>query len=1376
MQSTSTDGIDGLVGYFPDGGSRATYTFKPNETYHDFSKGGPWNVIGNGLSDTMYFGAAFNGSDTINGEGGYNYVSIAGNYGSLTLQQSMLTNIEALNLAGGYSYNIISQNLNIPAAVNSTFGVNAGSLGSSDSLTFNGSAETNGQFAITSNAGSNNLTGGSGNDIFLMGANFNANDHLNGEGGYNYVDLAGSYSDLILQQSMMTNIEALNLAGGSNYNITSGNLSIAASAGSNTLGVDASALGQSDSLTFNGGQETDGTFSITSNAGTNILTGGSGDDFFRMGGNFNSNDQIDGGGGYNYVYLAGNYANLTLLQSMLTNIEALNLAGGYNYSITSTNLTVPADVNSTFGVNAGDLGSSDTLVFDGSQETSGQFAITSNAGTNVLTGGSGNDIFLMGADFNTNDTLNGGSGYNYVDLAGNYTGLTLQQSMMTNIEALNLAGGYSYNIVSGNLNIAPAGGSNTLGVNASALGPNDALTFNGSQETNGTFSITSNADTNVLTGGSGNDLFFMGAAFNANDQIDGGAGYNTVNLTGSYGGLTLQQSMMTNIEALTLTGGYSYDITSGNLTIPASVGSTLKVDASGLTSSDLFNFDGSQETSGSFAFDIGPGEVSITGGSKTNYFLLGGTFNSQDFLDGGNGNNNILVLNNLSPASDANYTGANALILQPDMVDNISTLLLSAGYSYDIQLDGNLTLPAYSTNILSVLAYSLSAANTFSFDGSQDITGSLSIYLGAAASDVTGGGSSNNFYLGGTFNSNDALDGGNGTNNILYLNAPSLHPLDANYTGANALTITSSMIANIQSLVLGSGYNYDITVEDLSSPGSAAQSNLRGNFNAGGALTIDGSALGSNSEFVFDDQTSSTSALVCKGGAGSNIFDMGSDFTSADDVLGDGTNNTLKLAGDYTGANALTISSSMISDVQSIVLGSGYNYDITLGADADSGQIVAIDGSALVSNSLSLDCSAFTGTIFIGCGAGTNTILMGANLTTSDQIYGSGLTSVSIGGANYDQTFSPNELTNISALVLQAGSNYALTLSTNFTSLGQAVTINGANLGPNDSMTIDASQVALGGLIINGGAGPDSITLGQSVCTLNVQNGAQIYNVLAPYDTLNVLCPNLGLSSAGYYMIKEYSSLTSIDVFNSGSAPTNPADEVVLAGSYDASRFSVTTGTSIVNNSPSVSLTYDAAGPQILRQQMLQAMAQGLSGIATALNSGPDSLKEFSFWAVAGKVMDTVLEKLVGSQVAPFSSLITELFNLGVSVSEGKFGNDPSGLAAAIAGSVASVLWAPSGPIIFFSNAYIGFAITQYQNLLDEAQTALTPESIAGKSFFYYSDALGKPRFKCDRVVGRKTARKSCYHGSLRFKYFEHVRKYFCCSEWHHCHQRYWHG
>jgi Ca2+-binding RTX toxin-like protein len=197
---------------------------------------------------------------------------------------------------------------------------------------------------------------------------------------------------------------------------------------------------------------------------------------------------------------------------------------------------------------------------------------------------------------------------------------------------------------------------------------NHSFTFDGSAETDGHFHIHANAGNDDMTGGAqadtfdltlgatdiahgggGNDVFFLGAAFDPSDSIDGGAGYDTVHSTGWFGAgadaLTFNNTTMQNVEDFVLDGGSGLEITTADATVAA--GATLKIDARSQTT-DFF-FDGSAETDGHFVVLSGSGNDTLTGGA------LGDTFRGGMGADliTGNGSGDTFVYGSIAESSGA---------------------------------------------------------------------------------------------------------------------------------------------------------------------------------------------------------------------------------------------------------------------------------------------------------------------------------------------------------------------------------------------------------------------------------------------------------------------------------------------------------------------------------------------------------------------------------------------------------------------------------------------------------------------------------------------------------------------------------------------------
>jgi Ca2+-binding RTX toxin-like protein len=252
-------------------------------------------VGGGDGNDVFEFASNFDPTtDKIDGGAGTDELKLNGDYtGGLVMTSSSMVNVEKLIVYGGHSYDLVTNDANVGAGDILT--VYSTLLHVGDTLTFNGSNETDGRFVFDTGPGINTLTGGAGSDKFEFTSNFNPEkETLNGSGGTDELVLNGDYSGgLTFQAASLTSVEKIVLDGGHSYDLTTNDANVVAGG---VMTVNGTALGIDDSLTFNGSAETDGRFILEGGKGNDTLTGGTHSD--KLEGGVGA-DQMNAGGGHN---------------------------------------------------------------------------------------------------------------------------------------------------------------------------------------------------------------------------------------------------------------------------------------------------------------------------------------------------------------------------------------------------------------------------------------------------------------------------------------------------------------------------------------------------------------------------------------------------------------------------------------------------------------------------------------------------------------------------------------------------------------------------------------------------------------------------------------------------------------------------------------------------------------------------------------------------------------------------------------------------------------------------------------------------------------------------------------------------------------------
>ena len=284
-------------------------------------------------------------------------------------------------------------------------------------------------FFLLQQGGVDNVSGLAGNDIFFFGAALTADDVVDGGADYDTVAIQGDYGFGLVLTANVTGIEAISLLSGANtrfgdtadnrydYDITVDD----ANFDGGMVKINGGNLLAGEDFTFNGAGEDDARFLIYGGFGEENLTGGQQSDiFFFDGGTFQQGDVVDGSGGYDGLFLRGNYNidfNDPAWGTPFTNMENITVTsvadtryastgeGPYSYTIVFADALLGA--GQTLTVNGALLQPGEPLHFDGSLEQQGNFRIFGGGCDDVLRGGGGNDLIYGDGG---QDTMSGGGG------------------------------------------------------------------------------------------------------------------------------------------------------------------------------------------------------------------------------------------------------------------------------------------------------------------------------------------------------------------------------------------------------------------------------------------------------------------------------------------------------------------------------------------------------------------------------------------------------------------------------------------------------------------------------------------------------------------------------------------------------------------------------------------------------------------------------------------------------------------------------------------------------------------------------------------------------------------------------------------------------
>jgi trimeric autotransporter adhesin len=833
----------------------------------------------------------------------------------------------------------------------------------------------------------------------------------------------------------------------------------------------------------------------------------------------------NGANGANLVITFNSSATTAAVEALIENLTYQN-----------TSDTPAATRIIDYVITDGDGGTSATssITVNVTAEGEGPFSFTLTSGNDNFVGSAANDSFTgVFADLSvSNDTLIGGAGTDQLTLtAGTISLDTSTFTAITGIETFNLNVNAAHSLTIGDAYFSTAGMGTTLTVNSSntyatgitvngagittstnkiyivGSGGNDTLDGGSGDDTiyggDGADIIRSGTQNDYTDGGAGDDTFLYAHAslFSTSDSVIGGAGMDTISLTGGTTDFIFDatsQSNLTGVEIFSLirSGAHRLTFNDAYFGTAGFSGSKITVDC-GNTSGDRL-FDAStvsvatnvvefQSGSGNDTVLGGAGNDTLGGGNGTDSVLGGGgndifTFTpshvtTADTIGGGAGSDTMQITTSnlvLDTATFTNFTGIETFQLNSNAAHN-----LSFADAYFGTITGTtVTITSSSTTGVTINGSGItSATNALSIstnNGADVLTGgagndTISSFSGNDNINAGGGNDRIEFSTGAHFTTSDSINGGAGTDIITITVSNAVFSFNA-ATNNNVTSIESFVldrnaahVINLTDAYFIAGVeNNTVAVTSNSTTGvnfsaaSVTDANYKVDFNSGaGNDTVAGGAGN-------DTLSGGTGTDNISGGAGDDfITGAGANITSADTVAGGTGNDIYNAVSNAFAFNSATFTN--FTGIERIELYANAAHTLTF-ADAYfsttgfSGSTVTVVSTS--TTGITLDASAVTtatNVFNITTGTGADTVTGGAG---NDTITASSGIDRLIGGGGNDQ-----------------------------------FVISGTNLATNDTITGgtgsgDELNLSAGTLTFN--AGTFTNFTGVEIFTLNVNNAHSV--------------------------------------------------------------------------------------------------------------------------------------------------------------------------------------------------------------------------------------------------------------------------------------------
>jgi Ca2+-binding RTX toxin-like protein len=786
-----------------------------------------------------------------------------------------------------------------------------------------------------------------------------------------------------------------------------------------------------------------------------------------------------------------------------------------------------------------------------------------------ITGGSGNDSFVFGTNFDAADSIDGGAGTSDNLTVGASIASAAALANVTNVERLTLGAGANATLAA---NVSPttfdlrAAGANTLtlstgysaattvhvgaGDTVAAGNATGALTVHATESGMVGTAITANnaATSPVLT----DALHLTTSSLTATNialatQL---SGIDRITVIDGGDSATTGLSNSAGFDVSFTTGAISYSVTVDASALDASIvagaptdgtAETLNFDGSSAASTSVLNVTGgaARDTiiggAGNDILNGGAGDDSLVGGAGVDNISAGdgddtinmaANLTSADTIDGGAGTDKLLVTR-LPDAALTNVTNVETLVIG----GAAATLSISAPVSFStIDMDNGDEATAQTLT----LATGFTSSSTFLVDGGDSITNSANAAITVRALDssmatvtVTGGTGVDTLNIVPTANTPVVVNLANlvtGVDVINILDAGDGKSTDTNPSGrsasintgnyASGATVATTLTVDASTLDAAGASGSGITAETLTLNASAiANANALVRVSVTGGAGNDTLTGGNGNDILIgnagnDSLTGGTGNDNIQGGAGSDSIVMDGNLTFADTIDGGADSDTLVVT---TLADA---DLTNVSNIEAVKVGGV----ATLSVQAERAGIRAVT-TTTVNAVTAADYTASAGVTFtlgaagnqnITGGAGNDTFNFGGTggdtLTAADVIAG-GLGSDTLVVSNATGAITPavdfDNVTSVETIKLgtATGSNangntvadtIGLTIADIASATTQTITITAAVItDAKDTVTVTyGGGVSNTSFDITGGAGPDTLVGGANADTISGGGGA----------------------------------------------------------------------------------------------------------------------------------------------------------------------------------------------------------------------------------------------------------------------------------------------